>query len=130
LQQIPALNAFPEGAFMFDDDIEKLNFNVDPNNLYVEEGFTDLKVASIRRLVPVNVDGTPDPSRTPIFVGTTQVLTPEGPLPIQAPLMANNLKEAVDVFADSMKNAVREMMQEAKRMKQEEASRIIVPGRE
>lgn len=115
---------------MFDDDIEKLNFNVDPNNLYVEEGFTDLKVASIRRLAPVNVDGTPDPSRTPIFVGTTQVLTPEGPLPIQAPLMANNIKEAVDVFADSMKNAVREMVQEAKRMKQEEASRIIVPGRE
>lgn len=115
---------------MFEDELEKLNFNVDPNNLYVEEGFTDLKVASIRRLQPVTPDGAPDPSRTAIFVGTTQLLTPEGPLPVQAPLMANNLKEALEIFSDTMKKAVAEMMQEAQRMKQEEASRIIVPGRE
>lgn len=115
---------------MFEDELKQLDFKVDTANLYVEEGFTDLKVASIRRLKPINADGTPDPSRTPIFVGTTQLLTPEGPLPIQAPLMANNLKEALEVFSDAMKNTVADMMQEARRMKQEETSRIIVPGRD
>jgi hypothetical protein len=115
---------------MINNEIDNLKFDVDPANLYVEEGYTDLKVASIRRLTPVLADGSPDPSRTPIFVGTTQLLTPEGPLPIQAPLMANNLKEAVAIFPETMKNAVAEMMEEAKRMKHEEASRIIVPGRE
>lgn len=115
---------------MFEDELKQMNFKVDETNLYVEEGFTDLKVASIRRLKPVTADGEPDPSRTPIFVGTTQLLTPEGPLPIQAPLMANTLKEALEVFSDAMKNTVADMMQEARRMKQEEASRIIVPGRD
>jgi len=115
---------------MYEEQVEKLNFKVDANNLYVEEGFTDLKVASIRRLMPINVDGTPDASRTPIFVGTTQLMTPEGPLPVQAPLMANSLQEAVEIFSDAMKQAVSEMMQEVQRMKQEEASRIIVPGRQ
>ena len=115
---------------MFDDELDKLDFQIDINNLYVEEGFTDLKVASIRRLTPVQADGSPDTSRTPMFIGTTQLLTPEGPLPIQAPLMANNLKEALEVFPEAMKNAVKEMMAEAQRIKREEASKIIVPGRE
>ncbi|MFH1981017.1 MAG: cytoplasmic protein [Pseudomonadota bacterium] len=114
---------------MFENELDKLNLKVDTTNMYMEEGFTDLKVASIRRLTPIKADGTPDPSRTPIFVGTTQLLTPEGPLPIQAPLMANSLQEALEVFADAMKKAVADMMQEARRMKQDEASRIIVPGR-
>jgi hypothetical protein len=115
---------------MFDDELDKLDFQIDTNNLYVEEGFTDLKVASIRRLTPVQADGAPDTSRTPMFIGTTQLLTPEGPLPIQAPLMANNLKEALEIFPEAMKNAVKEMMAEAQRIKREEASKIIVPGRE
>ena len=114
---------------MFEDELNHLNLTVDTANMYLEEGFTDLKVASIRRLTPINADGTPDLGRTPIFVGTTQLLTPEGPLPIQAPLTANSLQEAIEVFADTMKTAVADMMQEARRMKQEEASRIIVPGR-
>ena len=37
------------------DDIE---FNLDPKNLYLEENITDLKIGSIRRLVPVNADGS------------------------------------------------------------------------
>ena len=44
---------------------------VDQNNLYREESFTDLKVASIRRLTPIKADGSDDSSRPALFVGET-----------------------------------------------------------
>ena len=114
---------------------QDLDFTVDRNNLYREEGITDLKVASIRRLVPIKPDGTDDTSRSPIFMGQTQVMTPEGPLPVQARLSANNLTEAFDVFPVAMQQALSEMVQQLQEMyRQEKAkkrddSRIIVPGR-
>ena len=42
--------------------------SVDANNLYREESYTDLKVASLKRLVPVTVAGEPDPSRQPRWI--------------------------------------------------------------
>jgi len=112
------------------DDIE---FNLDPQNLYLEENVTDLKVGSIRRLVPVNADGSRDTSRTEMFVGTTQLMTNEGPLPVQAQLMANNMQEALRIFPAAMRQAMSEMLQELEqlqqRLKAEQDSRIIVPGR-
>ena len=80
----------------------KIDFTVDTNNLYREEAITDLKVASIRRLVPVNADGTEDKSRTPLFMGHTQLMSPEGPVPIQSKLEANNLEEAISLFPEAM----------------------------
>ena len=58
---------------------QQIDFNVDRDNLYREEGITDLKTASIRRLIPIKADGSTDASRTAIFVGSTQLMTPEGP---------------------------------------------------
>ena len=112
------------------EELNGIDFTVDTANLYKEEGFTDLKVASIRRLVPVDADGNEDPSRTAIFVGTTQLMTPQGMLPIQGALPANNLKEALEVFPEAMRKATEKMIDEAKKMKAQEDSRIIVPGRE
>ncbi|MGH7336381.1 MAG: hypothetical protein ACREI7_02275, partial [Myxococcota bacterium] len=40
---------------------------VDANRLYREEVFTDLRIATIRRLNPVRADGTPDPSRPALY---------------------------------------------------------------
>jgi len=112
---------------------ENIDFTVDQASLYREESITDLKVASIRRLVPVKPDGSDDPSRTPIFYGSTQLMTPEGPLPLQAQLMANNLKEAYEVFPDTMKAALSDMIEKIQQLheekKKENDSRIIVPGR-
>ncbi len=114
---------------------QEINFTVDKKNLYREESFTDLKVASIRRLVPVNPDGTDDQTRTPIFMGHTQLMSPEGPVPIQSRLMANNLVEAMDEFPGAMDKALAAIIENIKELqKQEEAkkaedSRIIVPGR-
>ena len=116
-------------------DAEQIDFKVDRDNLYREESITDLKVASIRRMVPVTADGKDDPSRTPMFIGHTQILTPQGPLPLQARLMANNLTEAMDAFPGAMEQEMAKMieqirqMQEAEQKKQQDDSRIIVPGR-
>ena len=42
---------------------------VDRENLYLEEVFTDLKVATIRRLSPVKANGSPDETRPTLFHG-------------------------------------------------------------
>ena len=115
---------------MSNDMLNNVDFNVDANNLYREEGFTDLKVASIRRLVPIDVDGNADPSRAAIYIGTTQLMTPQGLLPIQGALPANNFKEALEAFPEAMRKATEQMIDEAQKMKEKEDSRIIVPGRE
>jgi len=114
---------------------ETIDFAIDRNNLHREESITDLKVGSIRRLVPVNLDGTEDKSRTAIFIGHTQLMSPEGPVPIQAALTANNLEEAMDVFPNAMQKALTDMVQKIQKIQQEQQtqkkdeSRIIVPGR-
>ena len=111
---------------------EQIDFNLDPQNLYREESYTDLKAGAIRRLVPVKTDGSTDGARTDIFIGTAQLLTPEGPLPVQARLPANNFQEALAAFPEAMRQATQEMflqLQEMQqKMKQKEVSRIIVPG--
>ena len=121
------------------DQDQNIEFNIDKDNLYREESFTDLKVGSIRRLVPTKPDGTDDPSRTPIFVGNTQLMSPDGPMPIQSKLSANTLEEAMDVFPEAMKQALGELVERIQKMRQEQQqqqqsqqnddSRIIMPGR-
>ena len=114
---------------------EQIDFKVDTNNLYREDAITDLKVASIRRMIPVTADGQDDPSRAPVFFGHTQILTPQGPLPLQAKLSANNLAEAIQVFPETMQKEMAQMveqirkMQEQEQNKQRDDSRIIIPGR-
>ncbi len=115
---------------------EQIDFKVDTSNLYREDAITDLKVASIRRMLPVTPDGKDDPSRSPVYFGHTQILTPQGPLPLQARLMANNLQEAIAAFPEAMEKEMAQMVQELRKMQAEEQkkqqqdqSRIIVPGR-
>ena len=113
---------------------ESIDFTVDLQNLYREESFTDMKAGAVRRLMPVTADGSEDHSRTPVFIGTTQILTPEGTLPIQAALPANNLKEALEAFPYSMQAALQKMLKELEELQQQDKekndSRIIVPGRD
>ena len=59
------------------------NIQIDQNNLYREESFTDLTFATIRRLTPIKVDGSPDESREVIFTAMTQLMSPNGPVPVQ-----------------------------------------------
>ncbi|RLC20908.1 MAG: cytoplasmic protein [Deltaproteobacteria bacterium] len=109
-----------------------LNFTVDKNNLYREESVTDLKIANIQRLVPVHLDGSEDESRETIFLGRTQLSTPQGPIPIQAKLTAQTLEEAMNVFPKAMEAETQKVVESFKKMQEQqqktEKSRIIVPG--
>jgi hypothetical protein len=114
---------------------QQIDFTVDKNNLYREESITDLKVASIRRLTPIKLDGTEDTSRPPVFMAQTQLMSPEGPVPLQSALKAVTIEEAIDEFPGAMQQALAEVVQQMKKMreqktnKQNEDSRIIMPGR-
>lgn len=99
---------------------QKIDFSVDINNLYREENITDLKVASIRKMIPVKPDGTKDEGRTELYFGHSQLMSPQGPVPLQAPLQANNLREAFEVFPEAMKKTLNEMVERAKQMQEQQ----------
>ena len=101
---------------------------VNEQNLYREEVYTDLRVATIRRLVPVKSDGTVDASRQELFSGQTNLMSQAGPLPVECPIDAASLDDALAKFPDAIKQAVEHLVEEAKEMRRREASRIVVPG--
>ena len=109
-----------------------INFEVNKDNLYREESVTDLKIANIQRLVPIHLDESDDDSREPIFIGRTQLTTPQGPVPIQAKLEAATLEEAIDIFPKAMEAETQKVVESFKRMQEQQKktndSRIIVPG--
>ena len=101
---------------------------VDLENLYREESFTDLRIAQIRRLTPVKPDGAPDDAREVIFIGETQLMSARGPLPVHTPIDAADLAQAFEKFPVAINEAVERMIEEAKELQRQEASRIVVPG--
>ncbi len=101
---------------------------VDTANLYREEIFTDLRVASIRKLIPIKPDGSPDESREAIFTGQTTLMSAAGPVPVQCQIEASNLEEATAAFPAAIQQAVERLVEEAREMQRREASRIVVPG--
>ena len=101
---------------------------VDETNLYREETYTDLRVATIRRLVPVTAEGEPDASRPMLFSGQTNLMSQAGPLPVECPIEAADLAEALQKFPEAIKQAVERLVEEAREIRQREASRIVVPG--
>jgi hypothetical protein len=100
---------------------------VDTNNLYREESFTDLKVASLRRLVPIKLDGSDDESRSPIYTGSSHIMSQMGLVPVNAQIEASSLKEALEKFPGAIKDAIEQMIEEAKEAQRQESSRIVVP---
>jgi hypothetical protein len=101
---------------------------VDTTNLYREEIFTDLRVASIRKLIPIKPDGSPDESRQPIFTGQTTLMSAAGPVPVQCQIEASSLEEATAAFPEAIKQAVERLVEEAREIQRRESSRIVVPG--
>jgi len=113
-----------------EDQMPKLDVKVDLKNLYREETFTDLKVAWIRRLTPVNADGSTDLGRKAAFMGESQLMSPAGPIPVQCRIEAATLEEAIARFPAALNAAVEEMVAAAEEMRRQEMTRIVVPGRE
>ncbi len=108
-------------------DKEKgIRFN--QGNLYREEVFTDLSTGAIRRMTPIKPEGEFDATRPVLFAGQSQLYTPQGPIPIQFPIEAQDLQGAIDQFAAAMESYIAHLMEEAEKVQREAQSRIIVPG--
>ncbi len=105
-----------------------IDFNLNDKDLYKEESYTDLKVGAIRNLTPVKADGSLDESRDPIFMGQTQLMSPNGPLPVNCMIDAKSLSEALEKFPEAIKQEVEGLIAKAQEAKEKESSRIIVPG--
>ena len=101
--------------------------NMDASNLYREETFTDNKVGTLRRIVPVTEDGEVDSSRPVQFIGSTQVLTAAGPLPLSFEIEGETLGQAAANFGDAAKQAFENTMEELKELQRQQASQIVVP---
>jgi hypothetical protein len=75
----------------------------------------------------VTVDGAADPKRPVLFSGQTQLLTPAGVLPLAFEIEAATLEEALLRFPDGVNAALEQAIEEAREMRRESASRIVVP---
>lgn len=104
-----------------------IDIDVDPEELYQEEVFTDRKAGSIRRLTPVNSDGDVDPARAVIYIGQAQLLTPMGAVPLAFEIEASSLAEAARNFSTAAAGAIEETQKELEDLRREAASSIVVP---
>jgi len=112
---------------MAQDQQQIPEIKLDASQLYREEIFTDRKAGTLRRLVPVKSDGSDDGSRQVIYSGQTQLLTPAGVLPLAFELEASSLEDACNKFPEAVKIAIEQAIEEAREMRREAASRIVVP---
>jgi len=100
---------------------------MDAAALYQEESFTDRKVGAIRRLTPVNSDGSVDSSRPVLFIGQAEIMTNMGPVPISFEIEATNLEQAVAGFADAAASGIERTVQQIQEMRRQAASQLVVP---
>ena len=114
---------------MADEQLDA-EIQMEAENLYREETYTDRRVGSLQILTPVNSDGTDDSTRQQLYVGQTQILTPAGALPLSFELEATTMKAAIEKFGEGAKVALSEAMQRLEEMRREASSSIIVPGSE
>ena len=100
---------------------------LDATSLYREEVFTDRRTGTLRKLTPVTIDGAVDNSRHVLFSGQTQLLTPAGVLPLAFEIEVDTLEEALQKFPEAVKVALEQAIEEAREMRREASSRIVVP---
>lgn len=100
---------------------------MDAASLYREEIYTDRKVGTLRVLVPVRSDGTPDASRRTIYQGEAQLMTNMGPLPISFDVEADSLSDAIAKYADATKAGIERAMREIQEMRRQASSSIVLP---
>jgi len=104
-----------------------IELQLDGAGLFREETYTDHKIGTIRQLIPVKRDGSPDPGRAVVFIGQTQILTAGGALPLSFDIAASTLTEAVEKFGPAAKVALEEMLRELQALRREAASQLVIP---
>lgn len=106
----------------------KGQLEVDINGLYREETVSDLKAATFKIMSPIKIDGSDDESRDKFISAHTSVMSPMGVIPLQAKLEATTLEEATKEFPGAIEKAMDKLVEEAKEMQRQEASKIVVPN--
>ena len=96
--------------------------------LFKEESYTDRKVGTIKKLIPIKDDESIDESRSTIYIGQTQMMTPMGALPLNFEIQAENLSDAITQFSIEAQKSVEETLAEIQRIQREQASSIVIPG--
>jgi hypothetical protein len=108
-------------------DSRSLNLTMDPASVYREDVYTDRKAGTIRSLIPVKKDGSPDPGREAVYVGEAQILTPMGAIPVTFEIDAASLDDAVTKYAAAAKQAVERTVKEIQELRRQAASSIVIP---
>lgn len=101
---------------------------MDASDLWREEIITDRKIGTIRMMVPIRSDGSPDASRQTQYSGEAQMMTNMGPLPINFEIDAKTLAQAVDGYAAAAKVAIERTVKELQELRREAASGLVLPG--
>ena len=101
--------------------------SMDPASLYREEIVTDRKIGTIRMLVPVTSNGTPDDSRKTVYSGEAQIMTNMGALPVSFDIDADNLADAVAKYGDAARAGIERTMRELQELRRQASSGLIVP---
>ena len=109
-------------------DSELNEIQMDTSGMFREDTFTDNKVGTLRRLTPVLASGEDDSSRAVRFIGSTQVMTNAGPLPLTFEIEAPTMDEAIAAFGEGAKASFEKTLEELREMQREQASSIVVPG--
>ena len=108
-------------------ELKSSELKLDPDKLYLEEVFTDRRIGTLRRLTPVTKDGKPDASKTVLYVGETQIMTPAGSIPIAFEIGAETLGEAAEKFGALAKDAIDRTVRELQELRRQASSSIVVP---
>lgn len=106
------------------------DIRMNPDELYREDIVTDQKIGTIRIMTPITSEGETDSTRSIIYIGQSQMMTPAGALPLNFEIEASNLKEAADKFGDAAKQSMEDTMEKLKELQRQQASKIVVPGAE
>jgi hypothetical protein len=100
---------------------------MDSKQLYREDTYTDRRIGTVRKLIPVTAEGVPDGARQALFVGQAQIMTPMGALPISFEIEATTLDGAIAKFGPAAEAAVQQTMKELQEMRREQASSLVIP---
>jgi len=100
---------------------------MDAQALYREDVFTDQRVGTIRRLTPVQSDGSDDASRLVLYMGQATIMTPMGSLPLSFELEATSLADAVSQFGPAAQQAIEDAARELQELRRQAASSIVIP---
>jgi hypothetical protein len=100
---------------------------MDANSMCREEVFTDNQIGTIRKLTPVTANGEDDSERPVQYIGSTQIMTPGGALPLNFEIPADSIAVAIEGFGQAAQQAVERTMDELKELQRRAASQIVVP---